>query len=64
VKLADLAGTNKGNIRKTKLTSFKQTIRTEILALYRGIYINLRRVTNLDVTWKRIILSATECAWG
>jgi hypothetical protein len=47
MKPAGISGTKSGNIRKTKLMSLQQTLRTTILIEEQ---MNLRGVTNLQVT--------------
>jgi hypothetical protein len=33
---------------------FKQTVKTKLLQTWLEVYINLRRVTSLEVTWQRM----------
>jgi hypothetical protein len=49
-KLVNISGTRKGNILKTKLMSLNQTVRIGTSEACIGAQLNLRRVTNLQLT--------------
>jgi hypothetical protein len=50
-KLVEISGKRNRNIWKRELMSLNQTVRIRTLETCRGSEVNLRRITNLELTW-------------